>query len=144
MDRAAIRGLWKANSSRLRREDDQNLKPCQSGGDSASSRLPDPSLDCIQPSTRKRPRQSSRSWALAWGAQKGLPSSQRQRAQTQGCSSPALLSSCYSHVPAPSKPQLQRGAQVPKALRQEASFPTRGAEGGGNPTGLFSLGHPLA
>lgn len=44
----------------------------------------------------------------------------------------------------PATPQLQRGPQVPKALRQEASFPTRGVEGGENPTGLFSLGHPLA
>ena len=44
----------------------------------------------------------------------------------------------------PATPQLQRGPQVPKALRQEASFPTRGVEGGENPIGLFSLGHPLA
>lgn len=41
MDRAAIGGLWKVNSSRPRREDNQNLQHHQHGGDPATSPLQD-------------------------------------------------------------------------------------------------------
>ena len=69
-----------------------------------------PAWTAYNPVPRQRPQQSSRSWVLVWGAGKGLSNSQMQWAQTQSFSSPALLSSCCSHVPVPSNPPAAEGS----------------------------------
>ena len=112
MDRAAIWGLCKANSSRPRKEDDQNLKPHHSEGDSASSRLQDPSLDCIQPSTQKE-LQKPGAGVLGRGCLILRGSGPKPGPFPFLCF--CLLGVLIAQSPA--TPQQQRGPQVPKALR---------------------------
>lgn len=141
MDRAAIGGLWKVNSSRPRREDNQNLKHPQHGGDSATSPLQDrqPGLNMTRyPETGISRAPEGWSWLGEQGS--GCLILRGSEPKPRAFPFFVLLSSWSSHAPVSQQIPSSRGVhRCLKLCGMEASFPSGGDEAGENSTEFFSL-----